>query len=161
MFRSKKFIIVASLLACVILFGAVGGTVLAQGRIGWPDGGKDLLARVAKILEIEEQTLTTAFEQARAELKAENPRPEMPRFQNQDELLDQLVQDGKINQEQADQLKAWWAAKPAANPKDDPEAFKTWMESRPDVPMGPGFAGPRQHGRNFIPRLAPTPKPTS
>ena len=142
MWKSKKFIILASVLAAVIVIGATAGVALAQGENNPPGPGKVLLARVAEILGIDEQKVVDAFNQARTELEAERP----PRL-TQDQLLDQLVENGKITQEQADQLKAWWAQKPA-NPKDNPEQFKEWLQSRPDIPMERplrSFFGPRFH----------------
>ena len=147
MWKSKKFIILTSILAVVLVFGVTAGVALAQGGDDQPGSGNALLARVAQILGIDQQKVVDAFNQARTELKAERP----PRL-TQDQLLDQLVKDGKITQEQADQLKAWWAKKPA-DPKNNPEQFKEWMNSRPQgIPMGkPGgrFFGPRcQPGQN-------------
>ena len=82
-----------------------------------------MLARVVQILGIDQAKLTSAFKQAGSELR--------------DERFAKLVDDGKLTQEQVNQIKAWEAARPA-DPKADPEAFKAWMESRPDVPM-PGL----------------------
>jgi hypothetical protein len=122
MWKSRKFIIITSLLAAVLLFGITGGLALAQDENDGPGQGKDIMARVAQILGIDQQKLTDAFKQAQTEFKAQR--------------LDNLVKDGKITQEQADQLKAWEAARP--DPKADPQKFDEWLKSRPDVPfMGP------------------------
>ena len=159
MWKSKKFIILAAVLAVVLLFGATVGVALAQGGDNGPGPGNGVLARVAKILNIDQQKLTDAFKQARTELQAENPRVQ----KSPDQLLEQLVKDSKLTQSQADQLKKWWASKPA-NPKDNPEQFKKWMNSRPtDIPMqGPhGFFGGRRcpPGQNPPGAPAPAPKP--
>jgi Na+-transporting NADH:ubiquinone oxidoreductase subunit NqrC len=145
MWKSKKFII-TSLLAAVLLFGTTAGLALAQDENDGPGQGKDIMARVAQILDIDQQKLTDAFKQAQTELKAQR--------------LDNLVKDGKITQEQADQLKAWEAAKP--DPKADPQKFDEWLKSRPDIPfMGPHGPRPFHRGYNCpgwqgpAPQLAP------
>ncbi len=143
MWKSKKFIILASVVAAVLVIGATAGIVLAQAGDNGTGQGKGLLARVAQILgNVTEQQLADAFKQARTEFREQHPVG-----QNPEQGLEKAVQDGKITQSQADQLKAWWAAKPA-NPKDNPEQFKTWLNSRPNVPM-------QQPHRSFGPRGFP------
>ena len=120
MWRSKKFIVVA-VLATVVLVGGIGGVVLAQTGNGDEDGSqpKTLLARVCEIYEqntgvaIDSQELEDAFIQARSEMRDEALN----------NYLKNLVDQGKITQEQADQYKAWWQA-------------------RPDIPAGFGFMAP-------------------
>ena len=148
MWKSRRNVIIAVLLAVVVLAGVSGGIVLAQDG----DGGQfhkpgALFARVAEILGIDQQKMDDAVKQAMDEFKAANPRPERPVI-NHNELMDRLVADGKITQEQADQLKAWWEAKPS-NLKENAQAFKDWMESRPDVPM------PKPEGGRFMPGMRP------
>lgn len=63
-----------------------------------------LLARVAGILDIPEEELTSAFKQARQEMKEEA----FIRY------LDRAVEKGRITQEEADAIKAWYEQKPEA-----------------------------------------------
>ena len=81
------------------------------GRWGPPQRGAgpfggDMVARVAKILNIDQQKLEDAFKQAGTEIATER---ENAMFAN-------LVSSGKLTQAQADQYKAWLAAKPAGVP---------------------------------------------
>ncbi len=161
MLKSKKFIVLASVLAVVLVFVATAGIVLAQDANS-KAGPNKMMARVAEILGIDQQKLNDAFKQARDEFQAQNPRPDNPRAKNPEELLNKLVQDGKLTQPQADQLKAWWAAKPA-NPKDDPQGFQNWLKSRPDIPLPKMQPFPGRHfrpGGNF-PSAPPATQPTA
>jgi len=140
MWRSKKFII-AAVLAAVLLVGSIGGVVLAQTDAGGDNqsraGYEAILDRVCEIYQdntgddIDPEALEAAFAQARDEMRAE---AQQNRLQN-------LVQQGKITQEQADEMQDWWGA-------------------RPDVPTGFGFraqgAFPRMGGmRGFGGPCAP------
>ena len=95
MWRSKKFIIIASVVAALVLVGSL------DRRSPRPDGkrgdssGKTLLARVAEILGIDQQKVEDAFAQAQKEMQNEAL----------DNYLKNLVDEGKITQEQADQYK--------------------------------------------------------
>ncbi len=131
--RSKKLILVA-VLAAVVLVGSIGGIALAQTGTGGSTG-KTLLARVATILNIDQPKLEAAFAQAQKEMRDEA-------LTNR---LNDLVKQGKMTQDQADQ-------------------YQKWMQSKPNVPLpgfGPGghmgfrgFRGPGPAG------IAPTPTPT-
>lgn len=50
---------------------------------------------------------------------------------NISEMADQLLKDGKITPQQADQLKDWDTIRP--DPKASPEKFESWMKLRPDI----------------------------
>jgi len=143
MSRSKKFAVVA-LLAAVLLVGSIGGVAFAQTGNG--DDGQpkarcgDLLDKVCEIYEqntgvtIDQEALKDAFSQAQSEMRPQamknrfEMRPEA--LQNRPEMgpeamqnhLQNLVDEGKITQEQADALQEWW-------------------EVRPDVTVGFGFPG--------------------
>ncbi len=112
MWRSKKLII-AAVLATVLVAGSIGGIVLAQEN-GDDSQPETLLARVAEILGIDQQKVEDAFAQAQSDMQTEALRN---RLQN-------LVDQGKITQGEADQYLEWW-------------------QSKPDVPVGFGF---RSHG---------------
>ena len=139
MWKDKKFTILASVLAAILVIGASAGIVLAQNgddgagpHDGMLPGPEDsILPRVAQILGIDQQKLVEAFQQARAEYREQHP----PRQPNLEQRLEEAVQEGKLTQQQADEVKAWLAKRPA-NPKDNPEQFKEWLDSRPsDIPM--------------------------
>ena len=99
MSRRKRFVIIG-LLAAVVLVGSLAGLALAQtGDTGQP---KTLLARVAAILGIDQQKVEDAFAQAQREMRDEAL----------DSYLKNMVDQGKITQEQADQYKSWWQARP-------------------------------------------------
>ena len=72
MWRKKKLIIVAVLVATVVLICSVGGVALAQTEnTDNTTPGKALLARVAAILGIEQQQVEDAFAQAQSEMQEE------------------------------------------------------------------------------------------
>jgi polyhydroxyalkanoate synthesis regulator phasin len=118
MFKTKKTLILVPVIAVVVLLCATVGVVMAQDGQNPPGAGQDMLARVAQILGIDEQKLTDAFKQAQNE--------------SQTQRLANLVEEGKITQQQADQLTAWEESKPDSSAGK--EAFDEWMQSRPDVP---------------------------
>jgi len=132
--RRKKFII-AGVLATVLLVGSVGGVALAQTENEDNTQPKTLMARVADILGIEQQTLEDAFAQARSDMQNEAL----------DNYLDRLVNEGTITQEEADQYRAWYQARPDMEPFQ--QQLREWGQARPDVPL-PGPFG-RFGGRCF------------
>lgn len=98
--RSVPVALIAATLALV----AVGGAALAFGRGGSDTETRDdLLERAATELGVEPQVLKDALSTAQSELAAER----------QQEVLDDLVADGVITQEQADEAGAWLDEKPA------------------------------------------------
>lgn len=119
MWRSKK-VIAAVLMVVALLVGTTAGVVFAQGEDGDQSQPKSLLTRVSEILGIEQQALEDAFAEARNDMLAEAMQD---RLQN-------LVDEGKITQEEADQYSEWWA-------------------SKPDVPLGLGLREPGGFGGEF------------
>ncbi len=109
--KSKKFIL-AVVLVIVVLLGSTAAVVFAQTGNGDDGPAKTLLARVAEILDIDQQVLEDAFTQAQSEMQTEA-------LEN---YLQSLVEQDKITQEQADDYLGWWQA-------------------RPDVPARFGFGG--------------------
>ena len=120
MWRSKKFIIAVSV--AVLLAGSIGGVVLAADT----EGSSQLEARhgqfMDKVCEIYEQdtgisidqeALKAAFTQAAGEMRAEimQNRPEIGPEAMQNRLQN-LVDEGKITQEQMEELQGWWDSKP-------------------------------------------------
>jgi hypothetical protein len=105
MWRRKKLIIFSVLAAVLLLVGTIGGVaVFAQNGSTSPSDspGKTLLARVADILGIDQQKVEDAFAQAQREMQEEAL----------DDYLKNLVDQGTITQEQADQYKTWWQSRP-------------------------------------------------
>jgi len=104
---SKRVKILVSVLVTVLLL-TVGGvaTVMAQEEpTPTPEAeAKGLLARVAEILDIPKEDLTNAFKQAQQEMREEA----FIRF------LDKAVEEGRLIQEEADEIKEWWEQKPEA-----------------------------------------------
>jgi len=138
-----------------MVVGTAGAALADDGQNSQvkPNG---LLARVAQILNIDLQKLTDAFKQAISEMRAEKQNT---RFQN-------LVENGTLTQEQADQLKAWLDSRPdipGVGPRnldqalkdgkitqEQYDAFQAWLKAKPDVPLpekqpGPGW-GPQGAG---------------
>jgi len=149
MWRKRKWIIAAAILAVVVLLaGSVGGVALAQTSSTGDNPEKTLLARVAAILGIDQQKLEDAFAQAQKEMR--------------DEALDSrlrgLVEKGKITQEQADQYRQWWQSRPDIGPYREqlrewqkarpgiPPEWKEWQEARPDMPLPRDFGAYGFHG---------------
>jgi hypothetical protein len=120
MFRSKKLII-GLVLAVVLLAGSIGGVALANGDDddSLPEARQGaLLDKVCEIYKektgvtIDPEELEDAFAEAQSEMRAEAL----------DNHLQSLVEQGEITQDEADQ-------------------YKTWLESKPDFPLGFGFRG--------------------
>jgi hypothetical protein len=137
MWRSKKFIVIASLVV-VLIAGSIGaGVAFAQTSNGDDTQPKTLMARVAEKLGIDQQTLEDAFTQARQEMQVEA----------RDQYLDNLVTEGKITRDQADQ-------------------YKAWLDSKPDIKIAPELPGPGMHrgfggfGGGFRGWCAPPPPPS-
>ena len=125
MWRKKKFIIML-LGAILIVAASIGGVALAQGseEDSQPDS---LLGRVAAILGIEQQTVEDAFKQAEAEMHEAVL----------DKYLKNLVDEGKITEEEAAEYKGWLEARPDMSEYTD--KIRDWMESRPDISNMPRF----------------------
>jgi hypothetical protein len=115
MWKSKKFILV-TLLTAVVLAGSIGGVALAQnGDEGdnQPEAGHTaLLSRACEIYQentgvaIDSAALKDAFAQAQGELQIEAMQS---RLQN-------LVDEGKMTQQQADEYLNWWQSRPEDMP---------------------------------------------
>ena len=131
MWRSKKFIII-TVLAAVLVAGSIGGIALAQGNgdedVNQPEARQAaLLERICEIYQdntgtaINAEDLQNAFAQARSEMRGEA-------LQN---YLQNLVDNGKITQEQAQELQEWWQSRPE------------------DLPFAPGFPGHGMMQRGF------------
>ena len=137
MWRSKKFIIVA-VLAAVILVGSIGGFALAQTENGDDSQPETLLDRVVEILSVDEgvnitsDQLRDAFTQAQSEM----------RVAAMENRLQSLVDQGKIEQSEADQYLEWWDSRP----EDLPMKFGGRMHG-----SFRGMGGPRGYGGLCVP----------
>ena len=137
--KMKVFLGVAAVtLAVVMVFG---GVALADDE---GDGSQPgalfgaLWEKVCSIYEqktgvvLDQEALTDAFAEAKGEMRTETRR----------NCLQGLVEQGKITQEQADELEAWW-------------------DARPDVQMGVGFRGHCGGGLGRLRALAVIVRPGS
>ncbi len=104
---SKKVKVLVSVLVAVALLAVAGTTIVtAQEEPASEEApqakANGLLTRVAEILEIDEEDLVNAFNQARQEMR--------------DEVflkwLDKAVEKGLIDEDEAEEIKGWWADKP-------------------------------------------------
>jgi len=106
MFRSKKFIIIAVLLALVVA-GTVGGIALAQTEDGDENQVETIFDKVTAVLnekgiDITSEQLEDAFAEVRRDV----------RNQAVEKFLDKLVEEDKITQAEADEYLGWWAERP-------------------------------------------------
>jgi hypothetical protein len=135
MLKKKKRLVIA-LIAIAATVGITTGVVFAQDEnedANQPGAQHEaLLDRVCEIYEgntgvaIDAQSLQDAFAQAQDEVMAEA-------MQNR---LDALVEKGIITQEEADQLKEWWEAKPEISLPGHP-----LLGGGPGGRFGPGLGG--------------------
>ena len=91
-----------------LIIPAVAGlaAVAALGGIAAAHSYGEVDSRVAEILELDEETVTGAFKQAMQQRFDEALQAR----------LDKLVEAGRITQEQADELKAWYDERPEGVP---------------------------------------------
>jgi hypothetical protein len=121
--KNKKVVLLVALATAVVIGSIAGGVTFAQTGSGDDSQAKTqydtFLDKVSQIYQqntgvaIDAQQLKTAFAQAQKETRNEALQS----------WLQNLVTEGKITQEQADQYLQWW-------------------QSRPDTPLlGPGGGG--------------------
>ena len=134
-------IALATILVAVMLIASMPVIALAQeGET--PERQGALIARVAGILGIDQQELENALKQAQTESREETLEAR----------LQELIAEGTLTQEQANELKLWREAKPDITmvpPRQLEEALdngiitqeqvdqlKAWMKSKPDIIPG-------------------------
>ena len=135
--------IVMAVTAAILLVAGIGGAVYAKAggttavntvlnqAANVTSSNDTLMARVAKILGIDQQKLQDAVKQALGDMQTEQL----------DKYLANLVTQGKITQAQADKFTAWWTSKPTS-PQTTLQQLQDWLAARPtDVPLPHGFAG--------------------
>ena len=131
--------IVATLLVAIILTASLPFVALAQEPEP-PQRQAELIARVAEILGLDQQTLEDALKQARTESAQVNL----------DARLQELIADGTLTQEQADELKTRLDTRPdvpnvppgrldealekGTITQEQVDALKAWQEAKPDIP---------------------------
>ena len=102
---SKRVKVIVSVVVAILLL-AVGttATVMAQEEPAPPPeaGARGLLARVAEILDIPEEELSNAFNQAQQEMRQEA-------FIR---CLNRAVEKGRITQEEANEIREWQEQRP-------------------------------------------------
>jgi hypothetical protein len=143
--KNKKilFIVLGVVAIVVLTLGAVAvAQANDQGVVQAQSANISLFDRIAAIYKtntgtaIDSAALQKAFQQAQQQAATDA----------QDKMLQKLVDSGKITQKQADDYKAWLAARPALNT----DALKQWMQSKPaGVPFGPGLPGRGMFGKMF------------
>lgn len=95
--------LIAVMVAVLVL--TVGGTAMVMAQEEEPPTTPEangILARVAEILGISQEDLSNAFEQAKQDIKQEA----FVRF------LNKAVEEGRISQEEADEILQWWEQRP-------------------------------------------------
>lgn len=116
---TRRMKVLVSVLVVVLLLTMGGAaTVLAQEEeeevatgvegVLPPFAAGGLLARIAEILDIPEEELIEAFQQARQEMMEESW--EAVFYQ----MLDRAVAEGLITPEEAEEISEWWVQKPEA-----------------------------------------------
>ena len=109
----KRHLFWILLLVALAVAGITAGAVMASenrtstapdnGKVTHPSGNS-LISRVAAILGLDEADVQTAFNQASSEIQDENLKRK----------LDRLVEREWLTQEQADEVEAWFKARPEA-----------------------------------------------
>jgi multidrug resistance efflux pump len=129
--KHKKVIFIV--LAAVLVVGATLGAVAFAQADDQPSTSANTATIWDRVVSIFKQNtgttinaddLKTAFDQAQQQVKDEAL----------DNMLQKLVDSGKITQAQADAYKAWLNSKPTQTLTDE---YKQWLQSRPqDMPFG-------------------------
>ena len=143
MFMRRKRWLVVPIIVGLLTLGITTGALLAHG--GGADRASALESyanRVAAILGLEESQVQDAFTQASEEAREEWQAAKEARLKDK---LDQMVEDGSIDQEQADQYMEWLQSRP--------EGIRSWLGIRGFRGHGMsgehGFAGKMFSGRSF------------
>lgn len=139
----KLAYLTAGVLALAVLLAGASFAVnadIGKKPEGFRAGGK-IIDRAAQILNIDRQKLVDAFKQAGTEV----------RQQGISDRIDKLIADGKLTQEQANQIKTWMAARPAGPrvsqvamdklladgkiTREQYDSWKTWWDGRPKIEL--------------------------
>jgi hypothetical protein len=130
--------LVVTLLFAALALGITGGTVLARGPV--PSGAspaESFAARVADKLGLDEAKVQAAFNQAARDIQNEA----------QQQKLERMVAQGRLTQEQADQIKQWYQSRPEALSPGFPFGGRGFHDG--------GVGGRGRHGVGFQHGVAP------
>jgi hypothetical protein len=122
MWRSKKFII-AAVLAAVMLAGSIGGIALAGDNGDDSGPAAKFEALWDRVGEIYQQKTGDALDQEALKEALAEAQSEMQAAAMEDRLA-KMVENGVIDETQAQELQEWWESKPE------------------DLPFGPGLMAP-------------------
>jgi len=144
----RKHWFFVALLIGVLVIGATAGAVMANGDSTSTDSPlKSFASRVAKTLGVDEAKVEDAMKQASREMEDEAIQKK----------LDNMVAQGVITKEQAEQYKQWYQARPEGVSPGFPFAKRGGFGGM----MGGGRGG---HGMGFkrgVPATPGTPAPTT
>ena len=153
--RNKKFIIIAVTVATVLALTLSGvGFAEEENGSGSQPGARHeaLLDRVCEIYEentgvaLDSEELQNAFVQAQTEM----------RDKALEARLESLLEQGKITEEEADQLREWWESRPDV---ELPRPFGRFGSQ--DLGSGMRGGAQKQFRHNFTPGLWCGPFPES
>ena len=102
---SKRMKVLVSVLVAVLLLtvGSVAAVLADEEPTPAPEAGSNgLLARVAEILDIPQENLVNAFRQAQQEIRQET----------RNRFLEKAIEQGRITQDEADDILNWWEQRP-------------------------------------------------
>lgn len=120
----RKVKVIISTLLALLLLSAGSLSIMAQDEPNPEGEPRGLLARVAEKLGITLEELTSAFKEARQEMKDEGqplkPRvtPGLPRLKpyplmrNLEKLLEKAVEKELITSAEAEAIQTWWQSRP-------------------------------------------------
>jgi len=101
--NSRKKLIIGALVTTLalggVLFGAMAVSADSEDAAA---GGETLMARVAAKLGISQESLENAFQEATREMMEER----------QNARLDRMVEEGVMTEDEANEFRAWWDARP-------------------------------------------------
>jgi outer membrane murein-binding lipoprotein Lpp len=136
MWKNKKFVVPAVILAAVLV-ATVAGVALAETGSSAVTPAKTLSARVAAILGINQKMLEDAVAKAKGDMANEAL----------DTRLKEAVATGKLTQKQADDYSTWWQSRPQNMPglgKVGPVGGIPFMGGMRWRPMQPRLTTPAQ-----------------
>ena len=137
---TKKWIIIGVVCLVVVVGVILGGVAIANAANN--DNASSANATQAslwdKVAQMYQQDTGTAIDPSALQ-KAYQEAGKALREDKIDQMLQNLVTQGKITQDQANTWKTWWDSRPTSALSDQ---FKTWLNSAPNIPGLPG-------GKNF------------
>lgn len=116
MWSTKKFIIIMAV-AAVVAIASVGGVVLAQGNGDEDETQPEAqhAALLERVCEVYEENTGTAIDAEELQNAIAEVRGEMLDTAVENRLA-KMVENGVIDQAQADELQEWWESRPEGLP---------------------------------------------